>query len=30
MLYFDRIDISGGIDLNKTSASRECGSNCYY
>ena len=24
MLYFDRIDVSEGIDVNKTSASREC------
>ena len=24
MLYFDRIDISKGIDINKTSASKEC------
>ena len=24
MLYYDRIDISEGIDLNKTSASKEC------
>ena len=24
MLYFDRIDISEGIDVNKTSASKEC------
>ena len=29
MLYFDRIDISEGIDFNKTSASRECDI-CYY
>ena len=24
MLYFDRIDVSEGIDVNKTSASKEC------
>ena len=24
MLYFDRIDVSEGIDVNKTSASRGC------
>ena len=24
MLYFDRIDVSEGIDDNKTSASKEC------
>ena len=24
MLYFDRIDISKGIEINKTSASKEC------
>ena len=24
MLYFDRIDISEGTDVNKTSASKEC------
>ena len=24
MLYFDRIDVSDGIDVNKTSASKEC------
>ena len=29
MLYFDRIDVSKGIDVNKTSASKEC-DNCYY
>ena len=29
MLYFDRIDISVGIDANKTSASKECDI-CYY
>ena len=27
--YFDRIDISEGIDVNKTSASKECDI-CYY
>ena len=31
MLYFDRIDISKRIDINKTSASKECGSfDCWY
>ena len=29
MLYFDRIDVSEGIDVNKTSASRECNI-CHY
>ena len=24
MLYYDRIDLSEGIDINKTSASKEC------
>ena len=24
MLYFDRIDVSEGIDVNKTSASKKC------
>ena len=24
MLYFDEIDISEGIDINETSASKEC------
>ena len=24
MLHYDRIDISEGIDINKTSASKEC------
>ena len=24
MLEYDRIDISGGIDINKTNASKEC------
>ena len=24
MLYFDRTDVSEGIDINKTSASKEC------
>ena len=24
MIYYDRIDISEGIDANKTSASKEC------
>ena len=29
MLEYDRIDISGGIDINKTNASKECGI-CHY
>ena len=29
MLYYDRIDISEGIDVNKTSASKECDA-CHY
>ena len=29
MRYFDRIDVSEGIDVNKTSASNECDV-CYY
>ena len=29
MLYFDSIDISEGIDINKTSASKECDI-CHY
>ena len=29
MLYFDRIDISEGIDVNKTSSSKECDI-CHY
>ena len=29
MLYFDRIDICEGIDVNKTSASKECDI-CHY
>ena len=29
MLYFDRIGISEGIDINKTSASKECDI-CHY
>ena len=24
MLYYERIDVSEGIDINKTSASKEC------
>ena len=24
MLYYDRIDVSEGIDVNKTSESKEC------
>ena len=29
MLYYNRIDVSGGIDGNKTSASKECDA-CHY
>ena len=29
MLYYDRIDVSEGSDVNKTSASRECDI-CHY
>ena len=29
MLYFDKIDVSEGIDINKTSVSKEC-DNCHY
>ena len=29
MIYFDRIDVSEGIDVNKTSASKECDV-CHY
>ena len=29
MLHFDRIDVSEGIDVNKTSKSREC-EICHY
>ena len=29
MLYFDRIEVSKGIDVNKTSASKECDL-CHY
>ena len=29
MLYYDRIDVSGRIDVNKTSASKECDI-CHY
>ena len=29
MVYFDRIDVSEGIDVNKTSASKECDI-CHY
>ena len=31
MLYFDRIDVSEGIDVNKTSASKKCDiCHCWY
>ena len=31
MLYFDSIDISKGIDVNKISASKECDTcHCWY
>ena len=29
MLYFDRVDVSERIDVNKTSASKECDV-CHY
>ena len=29
MIYYDRIDVSEGIDVNKTSASKWCDV-CYY
>ena len=29
MLYYDRIDVSQGIDINKTDASKECDI-CHY
>ena len=29
MLYFDRVDVSEGVDVNKTSASKECDI-CHY
>ena len=29
MLYYDRIDVPGGIDVNKISASKECDI-CHY
>ena len=29
MLYYDRMDVSQGIDVNKTSASKECDI-CHY
>ena len=29
MFYYDRIEVSEGIDVNKTSASKEC-IICYY
>ena len=29
MLYFNRIEVSEGIDVNKTSASKECDI-CHY
>ena len=28
MLYYVRVDISAGIDVNETSASKECGICC--
>ena len=30
MLYFDRIDISQGSDVNKASGSKECDVCCYF
>ena len=29
MLYYDRIDLSKGVDVNKTTASKECAV-CHY
>ena len=29
MIYFERVDVSGGIDVNKANASKECDI-CYY
>ena len=29
MLHYDRVEVSQGIDINKTSASKEC-DNCHY
>ena len=29
MLYYDSIDVSEGVDINKTSASKECDI-CHY
>ena len=30
MLYYDRIDVSKGIDVNRTSNSKECNICCYW
>ena len=30
MLYFDRIDVSKGINVNETSESKECDICCYW
>ena len=30
MLYYDKIDVSEGIDVNKTSASKECDVHHYW
>ena len=30
MLYYDRIDVSEGIDINNTSALKECDIGCYW
>ena len=30
MLYFDRTDVSEGIDVNKTSKSKNCDICCYW
>ena len=30
MIYYDRIDVSEGIDVNKTSASKECDVSSYW
>ena len=30
MLYYDKIDVSEGLDINETSASKECDICCYW
>ena len=29
MLYYDKTDVSEGLDINETSASKECDTCCY-